>query len=87
MRSMLGLAALALAGSVISALPSAAGWLEAPVHGSCGICCSPYPSGWRGMCLRRCLSERRVLPPWQRRDMPCECQLNWRRVWACGGRW
>ena len=65
------------------ATPGVAGWFGGTERGSCGFCCAVYPPGWRGMCVRRCASERRFLPAWQRRDMPCECGLNWRREWTC----
>jgi hypothetical protein len=86
MPSRLGLVVLVLAGALQAASPALAGWPAGPEIGSCALCCSVYPSGWRGMCVRRCASERRWLPVWQRRYAPCDCRLNWRREWACWGR-
>ena len=68
------------------ALPVGSSWASrlAPAYGSCPVCCSVYPSGWRGMCVRRCNAERRWLPATARRMLPCECQFTWRGEWRCG---
>jgi hypothetical protein len=54
-----------------------------PQFGTCALCCSVYPSGWRGMCVRRCHAWRLWLPPPYRRVARCECGLNWRGEWSC----
>ena len=66
--------------------PSFAGWSGSPEFGTCQVCCSVYPSGWRGMCWRRCMSMRKLLPRELRRVYRCECSFNWRGEWSCG-RW
>jgi hypothetical protein len=59
----------------------------APEYGSCPVCCSVYPSGWRGMCVRRCMSDRQRFPRAERRFMRCECNFDWLRAWSCRGRY
>ena len=55
-----------------------------PEFGTCEVCCWAYPSGWRGMCVRRCHAYRRSFPKSDRAIMRCDCWLNWRREWTCG---
>jgi hypothetical protein len=55
-------------------------WLHR--YGTCSACCSDYPSGWRGMCLRRCLAVRPRGAGW--RALQCECSVNWLGAWRCG---
>jgi len=55
-------------------------WLHK--YGTCSTCCSDYPSGWRGMCLRRCFALRPHGAGW--RVLQCECSVNWLGVWRCG---
>jgi hypothetical protein len=54
-----------------------------PEFGTCEACCWAYPSGWRGMCVRRCHAYRGWLPNPERLIMRCECWLNRRRDWTC----
>jgi len=56
----------------------------APTYGSCHVCCSVYPSGWRGMCVRHCHAYRQWLPSSLRHSKRCECSFNWRGEWSCG---
>jgi hypothetical protein len=55
-----------------------------PEFGTCEVCCWTYPSGWRGMCVRRCHASQPRIPNSKRLIMRCECWLNWRRDWTCG---
>ena len=59
----------------------------APEYGSCPVCCSLYPSGWRGMCVRRCTSDRQRFPRAERRFMRCECNFDRLGAWSCRGRY
>jgi hypothetical protein len=85
MQRLIKSAAVALS-SALLALPIGASWASrvAPVFGTCSSCCSVYPSGWRGMCVRRCNAYRRWLPTPHRGMMRCECQFTWRGEWRCG---
>jgi hypothetical protein len=79
-------ATAALALGALAALnlgASAAGRPNDPTIGSCQFCCAVYPSGWRGMCVRRCNAYRRWFTAAQRRSMPCDCAFNWRGEWVC----
>ena len=53
-RARLCLTAL-IAITLLSGAPASADSSWDPQYGTCFTCCSVYPSGWRGMCLRRCL--------------------------------
>ena len=87
MRFLHGLPAVLSMASVLFWVTSVAGFPLAPEYGSCPVCCSVYPSGWRGMCVRRCMSDRQRFPRAERRFMRCECNFNWLRAWSCDRRY
>jgi hypothetical protein len=69
----------------LSLLSGTSAWAEERrlhKYGTCSTCCSDYPSGWRGMCLRRCFAVRPHGAGW--RVLQCECSVNWLGAWRCG---
>jgi hypothetical protein len=77
LRISIAVFALAFGASLARGQPS-------PEFGTCEVCCWTYPSGWRGMCVRRCHASQPRIPNSKRLIMRCECWLNWRRDWTCG---
>jgi hypothetical protein len=78
------IAAVTIATVGLGGLPSFASRDASPDFGTCEFCCCAYPSGWRGMCVRRCHAYRQQFPRAVRRLMRCECSFNWRGEWTCG---
>jgi hypothetical protein len=82
-QNTMSLLRISIAVIVLTCGPSLANHQASPEFGTCQVCCSAYPSGWRGMCVRRCHAYRQGFPRAERLIMPCECSLNRRRDWSC----